>query len=108
MMFSVGELLLHGVAATVATKGPYNPGLLSCLPWLILSVWYFIYVSANHLATGGDWGIAAVYQIAWIIIALPVGTFVLLSSRESRYPFDPEELSRFEKYTRHIRTVIHP
>jgi hypothetical protein len=108
MMFNLGELLLHGVAATAATKSPYNPGLLSCLPWLILSVWYFVYVSTNHLATGGDWGIAVAYLIVWIVLALPLGTFVLLSNRESPYPFASEELSRFEKYVRLIRTTVHP
>jgi hypothetical protein len=41
-------------------------------------------------------------------VALPLGTFVLLSNRESRYPFALEELSRFEKYTRLIHTAIHP
>ena len=43
-----------------------------------------------------------------MILALPIGTFILLSDRDSRYPFTPEELSRFDKYVCHIRTVIHP
>jgi hypothetical protein len=42
------------------------------------------------------------------ILALPVGTFVLLSDRNSRYPSAPQELSRFEKFTQRIRTTIHP
>jgi hypothetical protein len=108
MMFNLAELVLHGAVGTTATKSPYNPGLLSCLPWLILSVWYFVYVSANHLVTGRDWGYAAIYLVVWIIVALPVGTFILLSNRDSRYPFAPEELSRFEKYTQLIHTAIHP
>lgn len=32
------------------------------------------------------------------IIALQIGTCILLSNRISRYPSAPEELSRFEKY----------
>jgi hypothetical protein len=108
IMFNLMELLIHGVGATAATKSPYNPGLLSCLPWLVLSIWYFVEISRHHLASGGDWAIAVVYLIAWVIIALPIGTFVLLSNRNSRYPFADEELSRFEKYTRLIRTAIHP
>jgi hypothetical protein len=108
MMFNLAELVLHGAAATAATKSSYNPGLLSCLPWLILSVWYFVYVSTNHLASGSDWGCAAIYLVVWIIVALPLGTFVLLSNRDSRYPFAPEELSKFDKYIRLIRTTIHP
>jgi hypothetical protein len=101
-------LVLHGAVGTTATKSPYNPGLLSCLPWLILSVWYFAYVSANHPVTGRDWGYAAIYLVVWVIVALPVGTFLLLSNRDSRDPFAPEELSRFEKYTPLIHTAIHP
>ncbi|TCC50401.1 HXXEE domain-containing protein [Kribbella pittospori] len=108
ILFNLVELLIHGVGAVVATKSPYNPGLLSCLPWLVLSVWYIVEVTRNDLASGADWAIAVGYLIVWIVVALPVGTFVLLSDRNSRYPFAPEELSRFEKYTRRIHTVIHP
>jgi hypothetical protein len=32
--------------------------------------------------------------VIWIIVALPLGTFVLLSNRDSRYAFAPEELSK--------------
>ncbi len=35
-------------------------------------------------------------------------SFILLSDRDSPYPFTAEELSRFEKYRRLIHTTIHP
>ena len=108
IMFNLVELVLHGFAAPTATKSAYNPGLVTCLPWLVLSIWYFVDVASNDLATGADWGIAVGYLLAWMILALPIGTFILLSDRDSRYPFTPGELSRFDKYVRHIRTVIHP
>ncbi|MGH3635317.1 MAG: HXXEE domain-containing protein, partial [Mycobacterium sp.] len=104
-LFNLAELWIHGVVATAGAKSPYNPGLLSCLPWLVLSIWYIIEVTKNNLASGADWGIAVGYMVAFTVLALPVGTFVLLSDRDSRYPFDGEELSRFEKYTRLIRTT---
>lgn len=91
-----------------ATRSPYNPGLSTCLPWLALSACYLAEVYRQHLMTGADWGIAVGYLIAWTVIALPLSTFVLLSDRDSRYPFAPEELSRFEKCGRLIRTTIHP
>jgi len=62
----------------------------------------------RNLASGADWGIAVGYLLVWVILALPLGTFVLLSDRNSRYPFAPEELSRFGKYTRILHTTIHP
>ena len=108
ILFNLMELVIHGGAATSATRSPYNPGLSTCLPWLALSIWYLAEVHRRHLATGADWGIAVGYLIAWTVIALPVSTFVLLSHRDSRYPFAPEELSRFEKYRRLIHTTIHP
>ena len=108
ILFNLMELLIHGVGATAASKSAYNPGLFTCLPWLILSVWYIVEVSRDGLASGADWGIAVGYLLVWVVLALPIGTFVLLSDRESRYPFAPEELSRFEKYTGLIRTTIHP
>jgi hypothetical protein len=108
ILFNFVELLLHAVAAPVATKNLYAPGLASCLPWLILSAWYIVEVTSNDLAPGSDWGVAVVYLLVWIVVALPVGTFILLSDRNSRYPFAPEELSRFAKYTGLIHTTIHP
>lgn len=108
IMFSIMELLIHGVAAIAATRSPYNPGLLTCLPWLVLSIWYITYVSSNHLATGQDWLFAVIYLLVWVVIALPIGTFVILSNRNSRYPFATAELSKFDKYVHLIRTTIHP
>ena len=108
ILFNLAELVLHGGVATSATKAPYNPGLATSLLWLILTIWYIAEITSNDLASGSDWLWAVVYLLAWVIIALPVGTFVLLSDRNSRYPFDPAELSRFDKYTHLIRTTIHP
>jgi len=108
ILFNVMEVLLHAIVAPIASKSPYNPGLLSCLPWLILTIWYIAEITSNDLASGSDWLWAVLYLLAWVIIALPIGTFVLLSDRNSRYPFDSAELSRFDKYTRLIRTTIHP
>jgi hypothetical protein len=108
IMFNMMELLIHGGGATAATRSPYNQGLLSCVPWLVLSVWYIVDVTTNGLASGSDWAIAVGYLLVWVILALPVGTFLLLSNRDSRYPFSAKELSRFEKYTRLIHGVIHP
>jgi hypothetical protein len=108
ILFNLMELMLHGVLAIAATKSPYNPGLASCLPWLVLSIWYIVEVTSNDLAVGSDWVWAVVYLLIWVILALPVGTFILLSNRESRYPFAPEELSKFEKYIHLVHTTIHP
>jgi hypothetical protein len=108
ILFNLMELVIHGGIATSVTKAPYNPGLATSLVWLILTVWYVAELYRQSLVTGGDWGIAIGYLIAWTVLALPVFTFVLLSDRNSRYPFTSEELSRFEKYRRFIHTTIHP
>jgi hypothetical protein len=108
ILFNLMELVLHGGVATSAMKAPYNPGLATSLVWLVLSVWYIAEIYHQGLVTGADWGIAVGYLIAWMVIALPVGTFILLSDRDSPYPFTTEELSRFEKYRRLIHTTIHP
>jgi hypothetical protein len=108
ILFNLMELMLHGVLAIAATKSPYNPGLASCLPWLVLSIWYLVEVTSNDLAVGSDWVWAVVYLLIWVILALPVGTFILLSNRESRYPFAPEELSKFDKYIHLVHTTSHP
>jgi hypothetical protein len=107
ILFNLFEVLIH-TAGSIAIKSPYAPGSVTCLPWLVLSGWYIAKVTSDGLATGGDWAIAVGYLVAWIIVALPLGTFVLLANRESRYPFDAEELSRVEKYTRLMHTALHP
>jgi hypothetical protein len=107
ILFNFFELLIHG-AGSIALKSAYAPGSISCLPWLVLSVWYIAKVTSDGLASGGDWAIAVIYLVAWTIVALPLGTFVLLSNRESRFPFDADELSRFDKYARLMHNAIHP
>lgn len=86
ILFNLMELVIHGGVATSAMKAPYNPGLATSLVWLILSVWYIIEIYHQHLVTGIDWWIAIGYLIAWTVIALPVGTFILLSDRDSPTP----------------------
>ena len=104
ILFNFLELLLHCSGGFGLARSPYNPGLLTVIPWLALAIWYLVEADI----TASDWCIAIAYMLGFVIIFLGLVTYVLLASRESPYPFAPEELSRFERYRRFVDAAVHP
>ena len=104
ILFNFLELLLHCGGGFGLARSPYNPGLLTVIPWLALAIWYLVEADI----TASDWCIAIAYMLGFVIIFLGLVTYVLLASRESPYPFAPEELSRFERYRRFVHAAVHP
>jgi hypothetical protein len=88
------QIIAHGVAEPVKLKKFYNPGLATtiCL-FLPLGVHYIRYVTANHLASAGDFVLGFVGVVGAVFV-LFLGPILLLRSRESRYPFSEAEMSR--------------
>lgn len=95
-VMQVGQGLLqvpiHGVVMNVRLKSPYNPGMLSCLlVQLPVGVYYIWYVTVHHLATKTDYLLGAVAAILSLFV-LWLGPILLLRSRQSKYPFAPEQM----------------
>lgn len=82
----------HGVFLNVKLKTPYNPGMVSCLLLQIpIGIYYMWYVHAHGLAMTSD------FVIGWIaavlsLVVLWLGPIALMRSRDSKYPFAPEQM----------------
>jgi len=85
ILFNFLELLLHCGGGFGLARSPYNPGLLTVIPWLALAIWYLVEADI----TASDWWIAIAYMLGFVIIFLGLVTYVLLASRESPYPSHP-------------------
>lgn len=107
ILFNFGEALLHGIAATVRARAAYNPGLITVIPWVAVSIWYVFEVDSRGLAAAVDWWIAIGYLVAFVVVFLILLTYVLLPNRKSSFPFADEELGRFERYRRLVGAA-HP
>jgi hypothetical protein len=89
------QVPLHGVVMNVKLKSPYNPGMLSCvLLQLPIGIYYIWYVRANNLATTRDFVLGSIAALL-SMIALWLGPIAILRSRQSRYPFAPEQMFGF-------------
>jgi hypothetical protein len=105
ILFGFLENVLHLGLGEIKAKARYNPGLLTVAPWLVLGIWYLIDTRTEITAT--DWLIAIAYLIGWVAIFLAWMGYVALADRNSRYPFSPEEMSRFERYRRLVGAAAH-
>lgn len=89
------QVPLHGVVMNVRMKTPYNPGMLSCvLVQLPIGIYYLWYVTANHLASTSDYVFGSIAALCSIVV-LWLGPIAILRSRQSRYPFAPEQMFGF-------------
>lgn len=107
VLFNFAEGLLHGIAATARARAAYNPGLITVVPWLAVSIWYIYEINSRGLAAAADWWIAVAYVVVFVVIFLGLLTYVILPNRNSTFPFADEELSRFERYRRLVGAA-HP
>ena len=107
VLFNFLELLLHVGGGVIRARATYSPGLLTVAPWVALSIWYIVEVTNDNLVSASDWWIGIGYMIAFVVIFLALVTYVWLADKNSPYPFDDVEMSRFEKY-RHLVGAAHP
>ncbi|MBR7927155.1 HXXEE domain-containing protein [Aerococcaceae bacterium zg-ZUI334] len=95
------QCILHGVVANKMLKTIYNPGLAACLLLhLPIGIYYMNYVISNQLATGWDWIIGFVYTIGAFLILLNWMTYKVLPNKDTKYPFEAKEMSRFDMNNR--------
>ncbi|HEY4011133.1 MAG TPA: HXXEE domain-containing protein [Acidobacteriaceae bacterium] len=88
----VMQVPLHGIAANVMLKRPYNPGMLSNLfLQLPVAIYYVWYVHTHHLATTSDYVIGASAAVLSVFV-LWLGPILILRSRHSKYPFTEKQM----------------
>jgi Protein of unknown function with HXXEE motif len=89
------QVPLHGLVMNLKMKSPYNPGMISCvLVQLPIGIYYIWYVTANNLATTKDLVLGSIAALLSIFV-LWLGPIFILRSRQSRYPFTPEQMFGF-------------
>jgi len=108
ILFNFLEVLLHVGGGVAVARARYSPGLVTVLPWLVLSIWYISEITSNNLVTSTDWWAAVAYLIAFVVVFLFLVTYVLLADKNSPYAFAPEEMNRFEKYRHLVHRAVHP
>jgi hypothetical protein len=89
------QVPLHGLVMNLKMKSPYNPGMISCVfVQLPIGIYYIWYVTANNLATTKDLVLGSIAALLSIFV-LWLGPIFILRSRQSRYPFAPEQMFGF-------------
>jgi hypothetical protein len=89
------QVPLHGLVMNLKMKSSYNPGMISCVfVQLPIGIYYIWYVTANNLATTKDLVLGSIAALLSIFV-LWLGPIFILRSRQSRYPFAPEQMFGF-------------
>jgi len=93
---SIIQFISHGIYTNIKLKYFYNPGLAATVFGHIpIAVFYINYIVANNLVNQWDWIWAVVYMFAFLVLDFYLIEQKLLSNKNSPYPFDPDEMKRF-------------
>jgi predicted outer membrane lipoprotein len=96
VLFGFGQFFFHGVYTNLKLRGVYNPGLAAVvLGHVPVGIWYIVEGYSEHTISGWDWLIGVPYTAAFAVVTLKQLTYVWLADRNSPYPFDAEEMARF-------------
>jgi hypothetical protein len=91
------QFIGHVIYVNMKLRSLYSPGVATTVfghvP--IAAVIYIYHISAHHLANGRDWLLAVVYMIIFLSL-LTVLELILLGGKDSPYPFDQDEMKRFD------------
>jgi hypothetical protein len=98
VLFTLGQFIVHGVVANLKLKSLYNPGLAAVVfAHLPLSIWYLVEIYSKGTVPLWNWALAAVYLGCFIGIVMKYLGYGILASKDSPYPFAPEEMERFNR-----------
>ena len=105
----VGQLIVHGIVINIKLKTVYNPGLAAVmLGHVPLGIWYLVEVYSKGLVSGWDWLFGVLTLVAFIgVVMLKLG-YGLLADKNTRYPFEPWEMARWDRVQRLARAGIAP
>jgi Protein of unknown function with HXXEE motif len=94
---AVLQLIVHAIMAPYMLRSIYTPGVATTvLGFLPVGVIYIHYIQANDLATGWDWLAAVGYLAVAVVVIFYVIEQLWLGGENPRYPFDRDEMERFQ------------
>lgn len=104
MLFgAVGQMLAHGFINNIKLKQAglkygYNSGLITALFGHVpLCIFYGIYIEDAGMATGWDWGLGFLGSVLAYVVVFRMIIMKSLENKDSPYPFDSDEMHRFDK-----------
>lgn len=105
----VGQFVVHGIIINRKLKTFYNPGLAAVVFGHIpLGLWYLIEVYSHRVVSGWDWlfGLLSLGLFVGLIM-LRVG-YGFMADKNTKYPFEPQEMARWNRVTCLTRAGIVP
>lgn len=94
---SILQFISHGIYTNIKLRVFYNPGLAATVFGHIpIAVIYIQHILANNLVDSRDW----LFGIVWMVVFMFLNFYMieqrLLGDINSPYPFDPDEMKRFD------------
>jgi hypothetical protein len=91
------QFIGHVIYVNWKLRSIYSPGVATTVFGHVpIAAIYIYYISAHHLANGWDWLLGIAYMIVFISLNFGVVEALLLGSKNSSHPFDPDEMKRFD------------
>lgn len=91
------QFIGHVIYVNWKLRSIYSPGVATTVFGHVpIAVIYIHQIAVNHLANGAEWLIAIVYMIAALGFTFGVVEQLLLGGKNSAYPFDQDEMKRFD------------
>lgn len=90
------QIPAHGIVENLRLKSIYNPGLgATMFLQLPLGIYYYWYVTTNHLADMGTIAIGVLGAFIAMAVLFLIPIRILAMNRNSKYPFAEEEMYGF-------------
>ncbi|HZA11735.1 HXXEE domain-containing protein [Mycobacterium sp.] len=94
---AVLQVIGHAIIVNYQIRSLYSPGVATAvLGWLPLGVVYVYYIQKHGLASGWEWLSAIVYMILAMVLIFYVIEQRILGSENPPYPFEQDEMERFD------------
>ena len=93
----IAQFIGHAVFVNIKLKSLYSPGVATdVFGWLPIGVIYVHYILANNLVDLWGWLLAVVWAAVFMFLNFIVIEQKLLGDKNSPYPFDQDEMKRFD------------
>ena len=87
----------HVIYVSIKLKSLYSPGAITTVfGWIPIGVIYIYYILANNLVDLWGWLLAIVWAAVFMFLNFFIIEQKLLGDKNSPYPFDQDEMKRFD------------
>lgn len=93
----LAQLIGHGIVNNKMLGTYYNAGLATVVfGHFPIALIYIIYIHSHNLVSFWDYIIAIIIMILWYVVGIRIFITKGFESKNSPYPFAPEEMSKFK------------